>query len=153
MEDNKDLYELMGDLRDIGIGEDRVYFRISYKRTLENTIYIIPDILPVAKIIVTSLNKSKERIRISDILFELLTPENYKVELEPDYVKGLTESHKRIRFDGVSSYIHNAIKRLTDDKLIDLRFFMNDLINEHILEADVDLFIDGTLVYSETSVS
>lgn len=142
MEENQDLYDLMGDLRELGIGEDRAYFQIYIKRK--------DIIIPMGKITIPQLNKVKGKVRAEDIL-KYLEDIRYKIIFDPIYSKDKDQNEINKLIDILMERVRTLLgydfvrKRSIERQM---NYIMVGFVDYFINIVRMELLIDGKVLLS-----
>lgn len=153
-ESDINLDDLMDDLRDLGIGDYKVYLRIR-KRTMLSGKYS-SELGNFVKVHFPGLEKSRGEIKYEEIILSIINKE-YLIEIHPnrnssteinaiyrgiDYrMKEILTRDKDIRNFGLGGdFIYDDI--FNKNKLISL---MKSLANSFNVATEIDLLIDGSV--------
>lgn len=134
--DNKDLYELMDDLRELGLGEDKVYFQL-YKST---------GLIPYGKIKFPTVNNISGEPKMNNIMDSLIR-KNYILEMDPD-MKGDSYYINSVKYF-IMDLIREALAfKKTDDIYADIIKFTKRLVVHSFSVGKIDLIIYGKVKFS-----
>lgn len=138
-----ELCDLIGDLRDLGIGGDRVYFQIYKKFSSINN----KEIVPFSKITLTNCNRIRGKISLEHLIKNLFDKNDYKIELDSEYIQKNKISRVPNIIRNLMYYIDMSLVTLDSNDIKFPHLFMESFKREYNFDR-IDLVIDDKIINS-----